>query len=255
MGKATVCVCLLTHDSKVTSLGSTTRLFMPTSQGGVRRLKLARCHTDTSLSRLSHPETLLQQVEMCFASVSMLIPSQTGADTETLKIVEARIQADFTNGQPRHLLPSARSMEYTAGSDQSRIFVSCQSEFSRLHARDVQRILRERLILVHGNVLDYNYGWDLESFARLHDVDNTVEVHGKIHVFFLQFVVTKTTFSFNESSSHRSNSSPPPRYITGIPCDNHVLRPSGLSSPQRSFATVFPKKPLHSVSVRQHGVT
>jgi hypothetical protein len=181
------------------SLGSTTRLFMQTSQGGDRPLKLALCRTDTSLCRLSRPEMLPPQVEIFFASVSILTTSQTGADTETLKKVEARIQADFKNGLPRHLLPTARSMTYTPGSDQSRIFVSSQSEFSRLHARDVQRILRERLILVHGNVLDYNYEWDLESFARLHDVDKTVEVHGEIDVLFLQPVVTKTTFSFNKS--------------------------------------------------------
>lgn len=88
-----------------------------------------------------------------------------GADTETLTKVEACIQADFKNGLPPHLLPSAKSITYAPGSDQSRIFVASHSEFSSLHARDIQRILRERIILVHGNPFDYNYGWDLESFG------------------------------------------------------------------------------------------
>jgi hypothetical protein len=59
-------------------------------------------------------------------------------------------------------------------------FMALQSEFTRLHARDVQRILRERVILVHGNTFDYNYGWDLESFGRLYDVDKKTTVHGEI---------------------------------------------------------------------------
>lgn len=77
------------------------------------------------------------------------------------------------------------------GSDQSRIFVASHSEFSSLNARDVQRILRERLILVHGNPFDYNYGWDLESFGRLYDVDKKISVQGEISVPFLQPVLTK----------------------------------------------------------------
>jgi hypothetical protein len=122
---------------------------------------------------------------------------QTGADTETLEKVEARIQAGFTNGLPPHLLPDAKSMTYTPGSAQSRIFVASQSEFTSLDAMDVQRVLRERLILVHGNVFDYNYGWDLQSFARLYDVDKKIGVHGEISVRFFQSILTKTMFSFD----------------------------------------------------------
>lgn len=102
---------------------------------------------------------------------------KTGDDTVTLMKVEASIQANFKNGLPPHLQPDAKSMTYTPG-DQSRIFVASHSEFSSLHDRDIQRILRDRLILVHGNPLDYNYGWDLESFGRLHDVDSMTSVHG-----------------------------------------------------------------------------
>ena len=113
-----------------------------------------------------------------FANYINLNIVKTGDDTETLRRVEAHIQANFKNGLPPHLLPSANSMEYTPGSEQSRIFVASHSDFSNLRARQIQQILRERLILVHGNPLDYNYGWDLDSFGRLHDVDQKVSVQG-----------------------------------------------------------------------------
>jgi hypothetical protein len=48
-----------------------------------------------------------------------------------------------------------------------------------LEDREVQKILRQRLILVHGIPFDYSYGWDLKSFGRLHDVDKNVSVQGE----------------------------------------------------------------------------
>ena len=41
-------------------------------------------------------------------------------------------------------------------------------------------------MLVHGNELDYNYGWNLKSFARLYDVDKKISLLGKKSIFFLQ---------------------------------------------------------------------
>lgn len=105
---------------------------------------------------------------------------KTGDDTETLRKLEARIQADFKNNLPPHLQPNAKSMEYVPGSEQSRIYVTSHSEFCSLHAKDIQKILCERIILVHGNPSDFSYGWDLESFARLYDVDKKATIHGKI---------------------------------------------------------------------------
>lgn len=102
---------------------------------------------------------------------------------ETLRKVEACIQAKFKNGLPPHLQENAKSLEYVPGSEQSRIFVASHLEFSRLQAREIQKILRERLILVHGNPFDYNYGWDIESFGRLHDVDKKVSVQGGSDMF------------------------------------------------------------------------
>jgi hypothetical protein len=117
-------------------------------------------------------------------SANCLSINQTGDDTNTLRKVEALIQAGFKDGLPPHLLPNASSRKYVPGSDQSRIFVSSHAEFSGLDAVDVQDILRHRLILVHGHNFDYNYGWNLPSFGRIYDVEKTVSVLGKPFLSF-----------------------------------------------------------------------
>jgi hypothetical protein len=99
-----------------------------------------------------------------------------------LRRIEARIQADFKDDLPPHLQPNAKNMEYVSGSDQSRIYVTSHSDFSQLDAKDVQKILRKRLILVHGIPLDYDYRWDLKSMGRLYDVDKKTIVHGEIQI-------------------------------------------------------------------------
>ena len=96
--------------------------------------------------------------------------------------MEASIQADFKNGLPPHFQPDANSLTYVHGSDQSRIFMTFHSDFLSLHAKVIQSILWDRLILVHRNPLDYNYEWDLESFGEVHDVDVNTTVHGEIGI-------------------------------------------------------------------------
>ena len=179
---------------------------------------------------------------------------KTGDDTETLRKVEALIQADFKNGLPPHLQPNAKSMAYVPGSDQSRIFVASNSEFSSLHATDVQKILRDRLILVHGNSFDYNYGWDLESFGRLHDVDKNITVHGEIENSFAKHALLRTAFSFYACSSHETRTLPSPGVIAGIPCNDHHTIKRGLPSPQCHLIISAPKEPLYSLSVRKHSI-
>jgi hypothetical protein len=121
--------------------------------------------------------------KLIFSHLNLIsILFQTGDDMETLKKVEACIQADFKNGLPPHLQPNAKSMAYVPGSGQSRIFVASHQEFSNLQDRDIQKILRERLILVHRISFDYQYGWDLKSFGRIYDVDKKITVHGEITV-------------------------------------------------------------------------
>ena len=112
---------------------------------------------------------------------------KTGDDTDTLRKIETRIQANFKDGLPPHLLPNGKSITYLPGSDQSRIYVSSHSEFSSLEDIEIQKILRHRLILVHGQTFDYEYGWDLKSFGRLHDVDKTISVQGKRLFSFINF--------------------------------------------------------------------
>lgn len=144
--------------------------------------KLGQNHIGIRLFRSSRLETFPRQVEGAFQLVvynnHKII--QTGEDVDTLKKLEARILADFKDGLPPHLQPNAKNPKYEPGSGQSRIFVASHSEFSSLHAREIQRILRDRAILVHGNTFDYDYGWDLESFGRLYDVDKKAYVQGEI---------------------------------------------------------------------------
>ena len=115
-----------------------------------------------------------------FGILSKLIITKMGDDTETLRKVEALIQAEFKNGLPPHLQSNAKSHSYLSGSDQSQIFVASHSEFIKLHAKEVQRILHEHVILVHRQSFDYNYGWDLESISHLYDVDKKTTVHSEI---------------------------------------------------------------------------
>ena len=96
-----------------------------------------------------------------------------------MRKVEASIQSEFKNGLPPHLQPDAKSKMYIHHSEQSRIFVTSHSEFKTLHAGEIQNILCDCLVLVHGNPLDYDYGWDLESFRWVHDVDQKTVVHGE----------------------------------------------------------------------------
>lgn len=128
----------------------------------------------------------------------------------TLRKIEARIKADFKDGLPPHLQPNAKSKDYVPGADQSRIYVSSHSEFLNLHAKDIQTILRERLILVSGVPIDYNYGWDLDSMDRLHDVDKKTNVHGRaaipfVNCFFLKScsVLSKVNHHHPEHRNHQ----------------------------------------------------
>jgi hypothetical protein len=153
----------------------------------------SRRNTTPSYSRRDRP-TGRCRVSKCKSVFSLdvfLNVAKTGDDTETLRKVEVLIQANFINGLPPHLQPNAKSLSYIPGSEQSRIFVSSYSDFSSLNARDIQNVLRERLILVHGVPFDYNYGWDLDSFGRLYDVDKKITVHGELRTPFMKPVWLK----------------------------------------------------------------
>lgn len=105
---------------------------------------------------------------------------KTGIDAETLRLLERRVQEGFVDGVPPHLLPNARSLAYTAHSNQSRFFVSPHSEYKELSPQQILGVLRDRHIIVHGHPFEHTYGWNLATFARLYDVDRTTTVHGEI---------------------------------------------------------------------------
>ena len=103
---------------------------------------------------------------------------------------------------PPHLQPNANSKEYLPGTDQSRIYRCSHSEFSCLHPREIQTILREQLILVHGVPIDYKYGWDLESMDRLYDVDKKMQVHGKVAIHFVKRLSLKCSSVLSKVHHH-----------------------------------------------------
>ena len=84
----------------------------------------------------------------------------------------------FVDGVPPHLLLSARSLSYKAKSHQSRFFVASHSEYINLTPQTILGVLRERHIIVHSHPFNHEYGWNLDSFARLYDVDKPTTVHG-----------------------------------------------------------------------------
>lgn len=116
---------------------------------------------------------------------------KTGDDTATLRKVEELIQKQFKNGHPPHLQLDAKSKVYVPESDQSRIFVSSHSDFSLMDDTEIQRILRNRLILVHDNPIDFEYEWDLKSFARLYDVDDRISVQGESRIPSSKLILAK----------------------------------------------------------------
>ena len=87
---------------------------------------------------------------------------------------------------------------------------SSHSEFNSFNASEIQNILCDRLVLVHGNPLDYDYGWDLESFGRVHDVDRKMVVHGENIGCVLSIVMLKcskknqTGWLLNKITKHNS---------------------------------------------------
>jgi hypothetical protein len=94
--------------------------------------------------------------------------------------------------------------------------------------RDVQRILRDRIILVHGNPLDYSYGWDLGSFGRLYDVDKKIQILGEIRIPFLWRCFILKTFSV---PSKCDGQNPDSRHFQGTLREMHQLSSDQSNNP------------------------
>lgn len=116
-----------------------------------------------------------------------------GIDAETLRRLETRVQEGFIDGVPPHLLPTAQSLMYEPDSHQSRFFTAPHSEYVKLSSDTIQGVFRQRHILIHGNTFNYEYGWNLESFGRLYDVEMRTSIQGKSN--FTLIIILLTTVS------------------------------------------------------------
>jgi hypothetical protein len=91
------------------------------------------------------------------------------------------VQEGFVDGVPPHLLPSTGSLRYTAKSDQSHFFVAPHSEYINLSPQT---------ILVHSHPFDHQYGWNLDSFACLYNIDKLTMVHGEANFMLIVILLT-----------------------------------------------------------------
>jgi hypothetical protein len=51
-------------------------------------------------------------------------------------------------------------------------------------------VLHERHIIVHSHPFDHQYGWNLDSFARLYDVDKLTTVHDEANFILIVILLT-----------------------------------------------------------------
>ena len=110
-----------------------------------------------------------------------------GVDAKMLQRLEKWVQEGFIDGVPPHLLSSARSLTYAAKSDQSHFFVALHSEYINLTPQTILGVLHKRHIIVHSHPFDHQYGWNLDSFAHLYDIDKITTVHSEAN--FISIVI------------------------------------------------------------------
>lgn len=95
--------------------------------------------------------------------------------------MEAKIRENDQENLPPHLCAEARILDYNTDSSPSRICVFPYVEYIQHKPAMIQRILRDRHILVHGVPLEHEYGWDIETLGTVWDVDKPTTVQGKRH--------------------------------------------------------------------------
>jgi hypothetical protein len=115
---------------------------------------------------------------------------KTGADAETLRRLESRVREQFVDGLPPHIWPSARSLTYSDHCNQSRFFVASHSEYLRLTPQQILGVFRDRNIIVHGHPFNHEYGWNLETFGRLYDIDKLTTVQGERRFTLIVMLLT-----------------------------------------------------------------
>ena len=128
-----------------------------------------------------------------------------------LQWLEKQVQEGLIDGVPPHLLPSTRSLTYVADSDQSCFFVAPHSEYINLTPQTVLGVLRKRHIIVHSHPFDHQYGWNLNSFACLHDIDKITMVHGEAN--FIPIIILLAAIL--EAAPYMHPSRPDTRHFQG----------------------------------------
>jgi hypothetical protein len=124
------------------------------------------------------------------------------------------VQEGFVDGVPPHLLPSAGSLRYTAKSDQSHFFVALHSKYINLSPQTILGVLCERHI-VHSHLFDHQYGWNLDSFGCLYDIDKLTTVHGEANFILIVILLT----AMLEAAPYTHPSRPDTRHCQGTLCD------------------------------------
>jgi hypothetical protein len=87
------------------------------------------------------------------------------------------VEQGYVDGKPLHHLPSARDREWAQG--QSRIFVVEYDEYSRMSTQEVQRIFRDRHILVINQPDRENGEFGLKALSMLGHLDADLEMQGE----------------------------------------------------------------------------
>ena len=161
----------------------------------------------TKLLRYTSLATLLNQ-SFGFLLFSQALPAAAAATAaashSAISLVLLSSSAASSQQSSLGLISSGSTI---SGSSSHSIFGGFPgSQTSSLH----------RLILVHGNPIDYDYGWDLESFGHIYDVDKTANVHGEFTRSYVNVFFLKMRFSRIEISSPSRSKMPSSRDIARI---------------------------------------
>jgi hypothetical protein len=85
------------------------------------------------------------------------------------------VEANYVNGQPKHHLKSAQSIQPQEGG--SIFFVVTFDNFMKMAASDIQQIARHRHILIR-NVPQPHYEWGRTSLAQAGSLTHPRDVQG-----------------------------------------------------------------------------
>ena len=112
-----------------------------------------------------------------------------GVDAKMLWWLEKQVREGFIDGVPPHLLPSTRSLTYADHSDQFHFF-ALHSEYINWTPQTVPGVLPKRHIIVHSHPFDHQYGWNLDGFAHLYNINKIMTVYSEAN--FIPIIILLT---------------------------------------------------------------